>query len=92
MLASIAIINSMSLQRNIKLAYLFSFFNYAWFWLGIWVFYYLRFTTYGGIGLIETVLIATMTLAEIPTGAVADLLGKKWSLTIAFLFKGWGIS
>lgn len=72
------------------MAYALVFLNHAWFWLGIWVFYYLRFATYSGIGLIETVLIVTMTLAEIPTGAVADLLGKKWSLTTAFFIQGLG--
>ncbi|NMC36324.1 MFS transporter [Candidatus Beckwithbacteria bacterium] len=58
--------------------------------MGIWVFYYLRFTDYAGIGLIETVLILTMTIAEIPTGAIADLLGKKITLTVAFLLMAFG--
>jgi len=80
----------MSLKNNVTLAYALAFLNHSWFWLGVWVFYYLRFTTYAGIGLIETVLIVTMTLAEIPTGAVADLLGKKWSLIIAFFVQGLG--
>ena len=59
----------------------------SWFWLGIWIFYYLRFTNYAGIGLIETILIITLTLMEIPTGAIADLLGKKKTLILAFLFE-----
>ncbi|MCL5090980.1 MAG: MFS transporter, partial [Patescibacteria group bacterium] len=56
-------------------------------WLGIWVFYYLRFTNYAGIGLIETVMILTITVFEIPTGAIADLLGKKITLTLSFLLE-----
>lgn len=46
-------------NRNIYLSYLLAFCKNSWFWLGIWVFYYLRFTNYAGIGLIETIMIGT---------------------------------
>lgn len=65
------------IHKNIAIAYLLTFCKNSWFWLGIWVFYYLQFTNYAGIGIIETVLIITMTLTEIPTGAIADLFGKQ---------------
>lgn len=71
-------------RRNTILVYFLAFSKNTWFWLGIWIFYYLRFTNYAGIGLIETILIITLTLAEIPTGAIADLLGKKKTLIISF--------
>ena len=74
-------------KRNVLLSYLLAFSKTTWFWLGIWIFYYLRFTDYAGIGLIETVLIVTITLAEIPTGAIADLIGKKKTLILAFLLE-----
>ena len=74
-------------DRNIRIAYLLAAMKNSWFWLGIWIFYYLRFTNYAGIGLIETILIITLTLMEIPTGAIADLLGKKKTLILAFLFE-----
>jgi MFS family permease len=77
-------------KNNITIAYVLTFAKNTWFWLGIWIFYYLRFTNYAGIGLIETVLIVTTTLTEIPTGAVADLLGKKKTLVIAFLLEAVG--
>ena len=74
-------------MNNIAIAYFLAFFKNTWFWLGIWVFYYLRFTNYAGIGLIETVLIVTYTLSEIPTGAIADLIGKKRTLILSFLLE-----
>ncbi|MFA6006022.1 MAG: MFS transporter [Patescibacteria group bacterium] len=76
--------------RNLLLSYLIVFCRYSWFWLGIWVFYYLRFTDYAGIGLVETVMITTVTLAEIPTGAIADLLGKRNTLIISFALEAIG--
>jgi MFS family permease len=78
------------LKRNIAIAYWLTFCKHSWFWLGIWVFYYLKFTNYAGIGLIETVLIVTMTVTEIPTGAIADLLGKRNTLFVAFLLEAAG--
>lgn len=79
-----------SVHKNIAIAYLLTFCKNSWFWLGIWVFYYLRFTNYAGIGIIETVLIVTMTLTEIPTGAVADLFGKRKTLFLSFLLQAVG--
>lgn len=78
------------MKNNITIAYILTFAKNTWFWLGIWIFYYLRFTNYAGIGLIETVLIVTTTLTEIPTGAVADLFGKTKTLIIAFLLESIG--
>lgn len=77
-------------HKNIVIAYLLTFCKNSWFWLGIWVFYYLRFTNYAGIGIIETVLIVTMTLTEIPTGAIADLFGKRKTLFLSFLLQALG--
>lgn len=71
-------------MKNIYLIYLLSFLHKSWLWLGIWVLYYLRYTDYSGLGLLESVMIITSTTTEIPTGAVGDLLGKKKTLFLAF--------
>ena len=76
-----------TLNRNIKLAYLITVFEYSWFWIPIWVLYYLRFTNFAGFGFIESVLYVTVVLMEIPTGAIEDLIGKKKTI-IASLFLG----
>ena len=77
-------------MRNIKIAYILSFLWRSWFWLGCWIFYYLKFTDYAGIGFLETAMIVTSTLGEIPTGVVADLFGKKTSVAVAFFLGGAG--
>src|SRR3989338_3417016 len=79
------------MDRNIKIAYVLTVLKNSWFWLGIWVFYYLLFTNYAGIGIVETGLIVGMTLGEIPTGAIGDLLGKKKTLMIAFVLMATGL-
>lgn len=78
------------MDRNIRLAYILAYLKNSWFWLGTWVFFYLQFTNYAGIGLIETTMIITMTMFEIPTGAIADLLGKKYTLYASFLIMSFG--
>ena len=72
------------LQRNIFLVYILTALDYAWFWIAIWVLFYLRFTDYAGIGLLEAIMITTSVFAEVPTGAIADLLGKKKTMLVAF--------
>src|SRR3990167_10935878 len=79
------------MDRNIKIAYVLTVLKNSWFWLGIWVFYYLLFTNYAGIGIVETGLIVGMTLGEIPTGAIADLLGKKKTLITAYFLMAVGL-
>jgi len=78
------------MNRNIKLAYILTVVKSSWFWMAIWVFYYLRFTDYAGIGLIETIVISMTMVAEVPTGAIADIIGRKWTVLLAFLIEGLG--
>lgn len=77
-------------MQNIKIAYYLSFLWRSWFWLGVWVFYYLRFTDYAGIGFLEAVMITTSTLGEIPTGAIADIVGKRKAVMLAFILGALG--
>ena len=72
-------------MKNVRIAYVLSLLWRSWFWLGIWVFYYLRFTDYAGIGFLEAVMITTSSLGEIPTGAIADIVGKKKAVILAFV-------
>jgi len=55
------------------------------FGLGIWVLYYLNFTDFSGIGLAEALMIVTAFVLEVPTGTFADVLGRKRTLSLAFL-------
>jgi MFS family permease len=73
------------MKKDLFLLYCLSFISKAWFWSGIWILYYLRFTTYAGIGAVESVMIVNAIFCEIPTGAISDLIGRKKSLVMAFL-------
>lgn len=73
---------------NAKILGILNSIHYAWFWLGIWVLYYSRFGGFAAVGILETVMIVSTILFEIPTGAIGDLLGKKKTLIVAYLLSG----
>ncbi len=77
-------------MKNVTVAYILSFLWRSWFWLGIWIFYYLKFTDYAGVGFLEAIMITTATIGEIPTGAIADMVGKKKVVVVAFIISGLG--
>lgn len=77
-------------NQNIKILYFLTFCNNSLFWYGIWVFYYLLFTNYAGIGFLESIMIFSFIIFEIPSGAFSDLIGKKKTLSISFLFMALG--
>lgn len=80
----------LSKNRNINLSYILTYLNHSYFWLGTWIFFYLQFTDYAGIGLIESIVIILSIVLEIPTGVLADTIGKRKTLMIAFLLSGIG--
>ena len=73
-------------NKNIKILYVLSFLRQAWFWLGVWVFFYLSHTNYAGIGFLEAMGVFMLVIMEIPSGAITDLVGKKNSLKLSFFF------
>lgn len=81
----------LGVERNIKIAYVLSFLKNSWFWLGTWVFYYLLFTNYAGIGLIETFMISALVISEVPSGVLADLIGRKKVLILSFMVLSVGL-
>lgn len=72
------------------MAYFLSFTFHSWFWLGNWVFYYLSFGGYPAVAILDSGMVLSGLLFEIPTGAFADLVGKRKTLMLAFLLSGIG--
>lgn len=78
------------MQANIKILYGLSFLGHMWVWLAIWSLYYLIYTDYAGVGVLEMITFATVTILEIPSGALADLFGRKAILVLSYVFLGVG--
>lgn len=81
---------NLGVRRNIWIAYVLAFCFHAWFWLGNWIFYYLRFGGYDKVMILDGMAVTVTLVMEIPTGVVGDLLGKRKTLLMAFLLQGLG--
>lgn len=68
---------------NIRIFYLLTMANNAFFLVGNWIFFWLRYMTYGQLGWIDATCFAFGMIMEIPTGAISDLVGKKKTLALA---------
>ncbi len=78
-------------DKNIKLYYLITVFSSAWFIIGNWLFFALRYITAYQMSILEAVSFGFGLLLEIPSGAIADLLGKKRTLQIGLLMQTVGM-
>jgi len=71
-------------EANVWKSYLFHFCMHFQLWWSIWVIYLtdLRGFTLTQISTLEALFWGTAVVAEIPTGAVADRFGRKWSMAL----------
>ncbi len=71
-------------KRNIKLGFLLIGLNNAFFWYAPWLLFVYKYINIEQATLLQVIGLVTRVVAEIPTGAFADLLGKKKTLFLAF--------
>ncbi len=75
-------------KRNISIFYIMEFFSSLYFLIPIWVAFELRYITFSQIATLEIIIFASQILLELPTGAFADLLGKKPTIFLGMLITG----
>jgi len=75
----------MTISDNLWKFYIAEIFKGFWFVLPITILYLQKFgTSYTGIGILELAASLTIILLEIPTGAFADIFGRKTSVFLGF--------
>lgn len=84
-------LKSIKLQDNIKLFYISTFFRAGNFWVPVWIALYNQILTKEQIGYFWAINFIVVGLLEIPTGIIADIIGRKnacaigaFIMTIAF--------
>jgi MFS family permease len=78
-------INSFKAEKtNIKVSYFISFLSQLYFPIAAWLFFYLQFLDFKQISILLAVHIISSNLFEIPTGAFADLYGRRKAIFLAF--------
>ena len=80
-------------SRNIWLYTFISCSSNAAFIAGNWIFFWLRVMTMGQLGVVDALSFAFGMVMEIPTGAIGDMIGKRWTIILACLFNvvGWAV-
>jgi len=66
-------------------------FSLGWFIIGNWLFFALMFISPFQMGVLESISFAIGMILEIPSGAIADLLGKKKTIQLGLLMQTVGI-
>lgn len=72
-------------KRNIAIFYILIAATNFWFIASNWVYFWTRFMTFGQLGWVDGIAFGFALLLDIPTGALADLLGKKRTIIFAML-------
>jgi MFS family permease len=80
----------MRTERNIRLGMVLVGLNNLFFWMAPWLLFMLRYINFGQVAVIQAIGLGTRVLAELPSGALADLLGKKKTLIVSFLLTSIG--
>lgn len=73
---------------NIRAGYFISAAESAVFIGGNWIFFWTLFMSYSQLGLNDSLAFAFGLFMEIPTGALADVIGKRWTVRAALLLNG----
>jgi len=81
-----------SQDRNILRFYMLTALNSSFFIAGNWIFFWTRFLTFGQLGIVDALAFSWGLLMEVPTGAVADLIGKKKTILASCLLCFVGIT
>lgn len=77
-------------ESNVRLYYWISGFGTAWFQVATWVLFALFYISEFELGVYEALAFGIGLLVEVPSGAIADLLGKKRTIILGLFLKTFG--
>lgn len=78
------------IRRAIRLFYLSAGLQSAYFATGVWLFFWRLYLTNGQIGLLDASCFLAGMIAEVPSGALADRLGRRRTMILGLIIMGVG--
>jgi MFS family permease len=72
------------IERNIPIYYISQFLYALVFTIPIWIVFYQQRVSVAEISFLVAISYAVQLICELPTGAFADLVGRKWSVMLGF--------
>lgn len=79
-----------SATKNVTRLYVVTALTNLWFFTGSWLYFYRLYMTDRQIGILDGLVFGIGILAEVPSGALADLLGRKRQLQTGLLLMAGG--
>lgn len=76
--------------KNVTRLYIVTALTNLWFFTGSWLYFYRLYMSDRQIGVLDGLVFGVGLLAEIPSGALADLLGRKRQLLLGLLLMSGG--
>lgn len=76
--------------RNVTKLYIVTALTNLWFFTGSWLYFYRLYMSDRQIGVLDGLVFGIGVLAEVPSGALADLLGRKRQLQLGLLLMSGG--
>lgn len=77
---------------NVLLFYALMFIRTSVFVSGNWIFFWRRFMTYGQLGVVDALSFGFGLMMEIPTGAISDMIGKRYTMIAGMVLVGIGFT
>jgi MFS family permease len=81
---------SSTASKNVTRLYLLTALTNLWFVTGSWLYFYRLYMSDRQIGILDGLVFGIGLIVEIPSGALADLLGRKRQLQLGLLLMGAG--
>ncbi|PJF29398.1 MAG: hypothetical protein CUN52_08605 [Phototrophicales bacterium] len=80
----------MAYKHNIRIYHALNIMSACAFINGNWLFFWLRVMTIGQLGVVDATAFAFGLFMEVPTGALSDMIGKRWTLIMSMFLNGLG--
>lgn len=81
----------MPLNKNLKIGYFLAFANELYLPIAVWLLFFLQYLSFTQVAVIGALTTVSANIFEIPTGAIADLIGRKWTLFLSFILSAIGL-
>ncbi|PIY80615.1 MAG: hypothetical protein COY80_01980 [Candidatus Pacebacteria bacterium CG_4_10_14_0_8_um_filter_42_14] len=79
------------MNKNLKIGYFLAFVNELYLPVAIWILFFLRYLDFTHVAILGALSTISSNLFEIPTGAISDLIGRKWTLFLSYIISTTGL-
>lgn len=79
------------MNKNLKIGYFLAFVNELYLPVAIWLLFFLRYLDFTHVAILGALSTISSNIFEIPTGAISDLIGRKWTLFLSYLISTTGL-